>query len=136
MLRRSVAMEAVARMCGIVGLFLKHPKLEPELGALVAGMLATMTDRGPDSAGFPVYGAGRAGYTKLTLRGTAETDFAALAAALEPAAGTAIPVVRRDTHAVISIPVGREAAVCETLAALAPSVALVGAGRRMELYKE
>ena len=55
-------------MCGIVGLFIKDPSLEPELGKLTAGMLATMSDRGPDSAGFAVYGAGKAGETKLTLR--------------------------------------------------------------------
>ena len=46
-------------MCGIVGLFLKDPTLEPELGRLTAGMLATLSDRGPDSAGFAVYGAGK-----------------------------------------------------------------------------
>src|SRR3990172_799916 len=55
-------------MCGIVGLFIKDPALEPELGKLTAQMLATMSDRGPDSAGFAVYGAGKAGETKLTLR--------------------------------------------------------------------
>ena len=44
-------------MCGIVGLFIKDPSLEPELGRLTAGMLATLSDRGPDSAGFAVYGA-------------------------------------------------------------------------------
>ena len=38
-------------MCGIVGLFLKDPKLEPQLGAMLTDMLITMTDRGPDSAG-------------------------------------------------------------------------------------
>ena len=53
-------------MCGIVGLFLKDPALEPRLGALLTGMLATMSDRGPDSAGFAVYGAGSAG-VKLTF---------------------------------------------------------------------
>ena len=36
-------------MCGIVGLFLKDPKLEPQLGAMLTDMLITMTDRGPDS---------------------------------------------------------------------------------------
>ena len=34
-------------MCGIVGLFLKDPKLEPKLGAMLTDMLITMTDRGP-----------------------------------------------------------------------------------------
>lgn len=43
-------------MCGIVGLFLKDPRLEGELGGLLAGMLGTLCDRGPNSAGFAVYG--------------------------------------------------------------------------------
>ena len=43
-------------MCGIVGLYLKNKALEPELGALTAKMLHEMRERGPDSAGFAVYG--------------------------------------------------------------------------------
>jgi hypothetical protein len=54
-------------MCGIVGLFLKDRALEPELGVLLAGMLITMCDRGPDSAGFAVYGAGIPG-TEAAVR--------------------------------------------------------------------
>ena len=42
-------------MCGIVGLFIKNPQLESQLGALVAPMLSEMTERGPDSAGMAVY---------------------------------------------------------------------------------
>ncbi len=42
-------------MCGIVGLFIKNPALEAQLGALVAPMLSEMTERGPDSAGIAVY---------------------------------------------------------------------------------
>jgi hypothetical protein len=44
-------------MCGIVGLFLKDPSLEPKLGQMLTDMLITMTDRGPDSAGIAIYGA-------------------------------------------------------------------------------
>ena len=44
-------------MCGTVGLFLKDRALEPQLGSLLGGMLVTMSDRGPDSAGFAVYGS-------------------------------------------------------------------------------
>ena len=43
-------------MCGIVGLFLKNPRLENSLGRLLAPMLVDITERGPDSAGFAVYG--------------------------------------------------------------------------------
>lgn len=46
-------------MCGIVGLFLKDKSLEPQLGAMLSDMLITMTDRGPDSAGIAIYGAGK-----------------------------------------------------------------------------
>ena len=38
-------------MCGIAGLFLKDRSLENDLGALLAGMLSPLSDRGPDSAG-------------------------------------------------------------------------------------
>ncbi|MEX6725418.1 hypothetical protein [Parapedomonas caeni] len=70
-------------MCGIVGLFLRNPGLEPELGAMLSVMLATMSDRGPDSAGFAVYGEGDAGRVKLTLRDPEASDFPALAAELD-----------------------------------------------------
>ena len=66
-------------MCGIVGLFLKDRSLEPQLGALLARMLEVMTERGPDSAGFAVYGEGGAGRIKLTLRGE---DLAGIAEAI------------------------------------------------------
>ncbi|MDO9384195.1 MAG: glutamine amidotransferase, partial [Hyphomicrobiaceae bacterium] len=55
-------------MCGIVGLFLKDKSLEPQLGALTAEMLGTMCDRGPDSAGFAIYGSPTNGQAKLTLQ--------------------------------------------------------------------
>ena len=42
-------------MCGIVGLYLKKPSLEPELGRLFTPMLIEMSDRGPDSAGIAIY---------------------------------------------------------------------------------
>ncbi|WP_371345070.1 glutamine amidotransferase family protein [Ancylobacter sp. IITR112] len=117
-------------MCGIVGLFLKQPKLEPELGALLSQMLDIMCDRGPDSAGFAVYGGGTPGFVKLTLRGPAGTDFAALGAEIDH------PILARDTHGVLSVPVAEEATVRAALARLAPAVKVVGAGARMELYKE
>jgi methylamine---glutamate N-methyltransferase subunit A len=123
-------------MCGIVGLFLKNAGLEPRLGELIESMLCVMTDRGPDSAGFAIYGAGGVETTKLTLRGDTETDFATVVAALELAVGEGIPMIKRDTHAVITIRSDREVAVRKQLAIVAPSTALVGAGHRMELYKE
>ena len=36
-------------MCGIVGLYLKNPKLKSKLGKMFKPMLIEMTNRGPDS---------------------------------------------------------------------------------------
>ena len=52
-------------MCGIVGLFLKDSKLEPQLGAMLTDMLITMTDRGPESAGIAIYGRPVKGRAKI-----------------------------------------------------------------------
>ena len=122
-------------MCGIVGLFIKDPTLEPELGRLTAGMLATLSDRGPDSAGFAVYGAGKSGETKLTLRATS-------AAAMKDAAGrigrafSSVNIMLHDTHAVVSVPDQAAPELLDWLAREMPGTEIVGRGRRMELYKE
>jgi glutamate synthase domain-containing protein 1 len=42
-------------MCGIAGLTLLDASLEPELGALLTGMLVALGERGPDSAGVAIY---------------------------------------------------------------------------------
>ncbi|MCB4769168.1 glutamine amidotransferase family protein [Ancylobacter sp. Lp-2] len=117
-------------MCGIVGLFIKDPKLEPQLGALLAEMLDVMCDRGPDSAGFAVYGSGKDGTVKLTLRGPAGTDFAAIGAALGH------EVAPRDTHAVLTVPAAAEADVRTALKSRFPAIDVISTGARMELYKE
>jgi len=96
-------------MCGIVGLFLKNTELEPKLGSMIAGMLATMCDRGPDSAGFAVYGAGESGHVKLTVRATSpDYDFAGVARQLSEAIGFPVSVEVRDSHGVFSVPAGAE----------------------------
>ena len=75
-------------MCGIVGLFLKDARLAPELGRLTAAMLAELRDRGPDSAGFAVYGGETAGITKIcVVAGNGAVDWAAIAKRLAKAIG-------------------------------------------------
>jgi glutamate synthase domain-containing protein 1 len=122
-------------MCGIVGLFLKGEKLEPRLGELVAGMLTTMTSRGPDSAGFAVYGSDTAGL-KLTLRGSSQAALAAAISRLEQHFDRKFNAVAHDTHTVLHIPSEREADIRGWLAGNAPGIDVVSAGRRMEIYKE
>lgn len=120
-------------MCGIVGLFAKDAGIEAELGAHLAAMLAAMEDRGPDSAGFAVYAPGRPGAMKLTLRPPPATDPDALLARLGIPGSAIAP---RGSHAVLSLPCAVQAQARAALAALAPQTVLVGAGERMELYKD
>ena len=58
-------------MCGIVGLFIKNPALEAELGLHLSNMLVEMTERGPDSAGIAVYdGSATEGEVRITVLST------------------------------------------------------------------
>lgn len=120
-------------MCGIVGLFLKDQSLEPQLGRLLAGMLEVMTDRGPDSAGFAIYGAEAPGQFKLTLRGR---DLEGLGPALSNALKQPVASAVRDTHAALSFAKSAEDSVRVWLADNRPDIAIIGAGARIELYKE
>ncbi len=121
-------------MCGIIGLFLKDRAIEPELGALLAGMLETLCDRGPDSAGFAVYGAAAPHAIKITVRGPRDCDFTAVVRRLE-AGGDPLPRVVHDTHVVLTVPEAREDAVRAEISRM-PELTVVGCGRRMEIFKE
>ncbi len=121
-------------MCGIVGLFLKNKQLEPELGRLTALMLREMSDRGPDSAGFAVYGDEAEG-TKITLLSkSGETDWSALAKSLSAAMGEDVDVKTIGNHALFTTPaegMGARRWIIEN----APDVTVLAAGKSIELYK-
>ena len=124
-------------MCGIAGLFLKDETHSAALGKLLSEMLGLLSDRGPDSAGFAVYGAPLEGRVKLTLRARAEGhDFAALAEKLAAHLGTKVELAVRATHAVLTLEAEQRAAAEAWLRAEAPEVSLFASGRAMELYKE
>jgi glutamate synthase domain-containing protein 1 len=122
-------------MCGIAGLFLKDDTLAPELGGLLAGMLGTLCDRGPDSAGFAVYGREIPGNIKLTIRAGANVDIDCLLRDLSVAAAAPLDHEVRDSHVVIAVPAAQEPAVRAKLAS-AQDIGVVGSGRRMEIFKE
>lgn len=124
-------------MCGIVGLFIKDKALEPQLGALTAQMLATMCERGPDSAGFAVYGAPESGKAKLTIQSPhPDKDFAGLDAALAKALGAAVEIERKSTHAVLTVPADKVEDARADLRANHPGVRVMSAGETIEIYKE
>lgn len=124
-------------MCGIVGLYLKNPALEDQLGALFAPMLIEMTDRGPDSAGFAIYGDEVGdGHIKLTLQ-HANEKFAwnDLAARLGEELGEKVSVFQNATAAVIKAK-GTEADARRLLEQHFPDVRIMSIGRSIEILKE
>ncbi len=123
-------------MCGIVGLYLKDKSLEPELGSMLSSMLCVMTDRGPDSAGFAIYGQGNPDQVKLSLRTASDFDVSHLESELADVSGGRPSVMKRATHTLLTIPAGKEAAVRNAIAARYPQIAVVGSGTRMEIFKE
>lgn len=123
-------------MCGIVGLYLKDKSLEPELGSMLSSMLCVMTDRGPDSAGFAVYGEGKPDQVKLSLRTAPDFDVSRLETELVDVSGGRPSVMKRATHTLLTISAGKEAAVRNAIAARYPQITVVGSGTRMEIFKE
>ncbi|GAN79356.1 class II glutamine amidotransferase [Acidocella aminolytica] len=115
-------------MCGIAGLFLKSSALEPQLGVLMSTMLNVLTERGPDSAGFAIYGAGKPDQVKFTLRSSKAFDFLALA---ETFGGSA---ALYGDHSVVSVAESRAASFKAKLEAL-PEIVIVSVGKRIEMFK-
>ncbi|MGV2107087.1 class II glutamine amidotransferase [Agrobacterium vitis] len=123
-------------MCGIVGLFLKDKSLEPQLGAMLSDMLITMTDRGPDSAGIAIYGAGEKGKAKITVQSPEPlVDFAGLDAGLTKA-GIPAQVTVKSTHAVIDIDAAKLGDIRGVLSEIRPNVRIMGSGESVEIFKE
>ncbi|NGQ92388.1 glutamine amidotransferase family protein [Rhodobacter sp. HX-7-19] len=124
-------------MCGIVGLFLKDPKLEPQLGAMLTDMLITMTDRGPDSAGIAIYGRPEKGKAKLTVQSAnPDADFASLADDLGKAIAAKVTGQVKDTHMVLELPEDRIEAARHAMRDLRPKAKVMSAGEGIEIYKE
>ena len=124
-------------MCGIVGLFLKNKELEPQLGSLLSGMLTTMCERGPDSAGFAVYGSPKQGSAKITLQSPNPAhDFEGLADAVSKKIGSTAKLEIKSTHAVLTVPADKADSARAAVREVQPSVRVMGQGETIEIYKE
>jgi methylamine---glutamate N-methyltransferase subunit A len=123
------------RMCGIVGLFLKDRRLEPDLGHLTSLMLSEMCDRGPDSAGFAVYGNEAPGLVKISaVARSGEVDWSALAKRLAEASGAEAAVDVIGDHAVFKTSGDGDAARA-WLIDHADDVIVLSLGQSIEIFK-
>src|SRR5947209_16529576 len=122
-------------MCGIVGLFLKDSRLEPELGRLTAAMLAELSDRGPDSAGFAVYGNEIAGISKICAVARAgSVDWARIAERLAEGVGASVTVDEIEGHAIFK-PFGDGSLARKWLITNVPEATNRSQGQGMEIFR-
>jgi glutamate synthase domain-containing protein 1 len=124
-------------MCGIVGLFLKDPALQPKLGAMVSHMLIGMGDRGRDSAGLAIYrDPAPEGSTKMTLRRTRpEECWPDLQTQLEAGLAISVTGAQFDDHLLLHANIDA-GAIRLWLKANRPDIRVVGAGERIEIFKK
>ncbi|NGO06152.1 glutamine amidotransferase family protein [Streptomyces sp. HC44] len=116
-------------MCGIVGLHLREPSLEPRLGELLAAMLGQVVERGPDSAGVAVYGDPRLsppGRAVVSLLGVPKAD-------AEAALPDAVAITADATtvlHADLTV-----AELLAAVTAALPYATVIGSGQDMAVLK-
>ena len=124
-------------MCGIVGLFLKNQKMQPELGRLFRPMLSEMTSRGPDSAGVAIYrDPVPEGSTKYSLaHDDPEFDWSAIESGLQQDFACEARVTPVATHCIM-ITDAAEPDVRKWLRIAHPEVRFVGSGASVEIFKE
>ena len=124
-------------MCGIVGLYLKNPKMQDQLGTLFSPLLVEMTDRGPDSAGIAVFRDVVAGKeTKFTVfHPDTAFDWTKLAADMKAALSAKVVQQHHDSHNVIVTDANAKAAT-NWLTTYDTDLQIMSSGSAIEIYKE
>ncbi|AWH90880.1 glutamine amidotransferase [Dietzia lutea] len=123
-------------MCGIVGLHLRDPDLEPRLGDMLTTMLGEMTDRGSDSAGVAVYGNTDwtpPGSATVTVLADGE-DAQVLAARVSARLAAAVSGRELGATVLLSAEVDVDA-LATAVRTAAPEVVLVGLGTELAVLK-
>jgi methylamine---glutamate N-methyltransferase subunit A len=124
-------------MCGIVGLFLKDERLSADLGELLEPMLLALSERGPDSAGFAIYGDRLAGMQKITLRADGgSSSFEGLAEEILLGVSLIVAATVRANHCVLGVPESAVQRVVAWLAEMRSDLSIISIGQRIEIYKD
>jgi amidophosphoribosyltransferase len=122
-------------MCGIVGLFLKNPALQDDLGRLTSLMLRELCDRGPDSAGFAIYGADPGATTKICMVSrSGAIDWGAIAKQLGAAIGADVSIEEVEDHAIFKT-TGAGDAARKWLIDNVPAAYVLSQGQSIEIFK-
>jgi len=131
-------------MCGIVGLHLKNPGLQPRLGELLSQMLEAMTTRGPDSAGIAFYAdrgpasaaQGQGRELRYSLRSDEAIDWDLLAERIAAETGQDLRVEPLGSDSAVFVSQTDEGSFLAAVRRVAPHVTVPGFGRSMVVVKD
>ncbi len=132
-------------MCGVVGLLLRDPDLESQLGELLVPMIEALDERGPDSSGIAVYadapahadGAeGRAPLVRVSLGADVPVDWMAVGCALLDVCGTGADLQRFGAGLVVDVPEEALADAHALLVADWGQVRVLGTGHHVRVLKD
>jgi glutamate synthase domain-containing protein 1 len=121
-------------MCGIAGLFLKNDALQGDLGRMTGAMLRELCDRGPDSAGFAVYGGDTQGTKLCMVSRNGAIDWNAIARQLGDAIGADVAVEEIEDHAIFKT-TGAGDIARKWLIDNVPAAYVLSQGQRIEIFK-
>lgn len=122
-------------MCGVIGLLLKNPALEPSLGAMLVPMIEALSDRGPDSSGIAVYATpGRPGRVLVSLASDEAVDWVQLGRVLDGRLGATVRPF--PSGAVVELPETEIEALRAELTDRAPEIRVVGTGEAVVVVKD
>ena len=122
-------------MCGVVGLLLKDPGLEPELGAMLAPMIEALSDRGPDSSGIALYS--RSDDDDLRRISLGSDEVVGWPAVCDEVAGRfAVATRPLPSGALLEVPEIQADEVGAYVAAHWPAIRTVATGRRAVVIKD
>ncbi len=123
-------------MCGIAAFFAKTPAREAELGQLFSPMLACLSGRGPDSAGFALYrNPAPARHIKVTVQSPQKEAWEDLVFALSRDLGHVTSHKVLSSHCVITLQ-ANESALRAWLATYRPDLTVMSVGTAIEIFKE
>jgi methylamine---glutamate N-methyltransferase subunit A len=127
-------------VCGVVGLLLRDPSLQPRLGELLVPMIEALDERGPDSSGIAVYADRPATEGPPTLRlslgADEDVDWLVLACSLLEVAASGAEMHPFGAGLVLDLPETSLAAVQERLVAEWPQVRVLGTGWNLRVLKD
>ena len=131
-------------MCGIVGLHLKNPGLQPRLGELLSQMLEAMTTRGPDSAGIAFYAdrdpapaaQGQGQELRYSLRSDEAIDWDLLAKRIAAETGQGLRIEPLGSDSAVFASPAAETSFLAAVRRVAPQVTVPGFGRSMVVVKD